>query len=124
MTDGPDPGRLRALHDSHPAAAPSFDMSTNEHLTIRHNAAASRFEADVEGELAVSLYRREGDTLWLTHTEVPWRAQGRGLAAELVRATLDWARAEGLRVRPLCGYVAAYMRRHPETQDLLATSGR
>jgi predicted GNAT family acetyltransferase len=99
-------------------------MPPAEPLAVRHNVAASRFEADVDGELAVSLYRRDGDTLLLTHTEVPWRAQGRGLAAELVRATLAWARAEGLKVRPLCGYVAAYMRRHPETQDLLATGGR
>ena len=98
--------------------------STPDPTPIRHNAAASRFEAEVEGELAVSSYRREGDVLWLTHTEVPWRAQGRGLAADLVRATLDWARAEGLKVRPLCSYVAAYMRRHPETQDLLASAGR
>jgi hypothetical protein len=99
-------------------------MSPNAMTAIRHNPEASRFEADVDGELAVSLYRRDGDTLLLTHTEVPWRAQGRGVAAELVQATLDWARAEGLRVRPLCGYVAAYMRRHPETQDLLAGAPR
>ena len=99
-------------------------MPPPEPIAVHHNVAASRFEADVDGELAVSLYRREGDTLLLTHTEVPWRAQGRGLAAELVRVTLDWARAEGLQVRPLCGYVAAYMRRHPETQDLLASGGR
>jgi predicted GNAT family acetyltransferase len=33
---------------------------------------------------------------------------------------MDWARAEGLKVRPVCGYVASYMRRHPQTQDLLA----
>ena len=32
---------------------------------------------------------------------------------------LAWARQEGLRVRPTCSYVAAYMQRHPETQDLL-----
>jgi predicted GNAT family acetyltransferase len=58
--------------------------------------------------------------LLLTHTEVPPALEGRGIAAALVKAALDWARAEGLRVRPLCSYVVAYMRRHPETQDLLA----
>lgn len=87
--------------------------------TVTHNAAAGRFEARVDGQLAECAYRRQGDTLLLTHTEVPSAAQGRGVAAALVKATLDWARAEGLRVRPLCSYVAAYMRRHPETQDLL-----
>lgn len=86
---------------------------------VRHNAAAARFELDVDGVPAVCAYRREGATLLLTHTEVPPHAEGRGIAARLVRATLDWARREGLTVRPLCSYVAAYMRRHPETQDLL-----
>jgi predicted GNAT family acetyltransferase len=46
--------------------------------------------------------------------------QGQGLAAALVAQALDWARQQGLRVRPTCSYVASYMRRHPETQDLLA----
>ena len=58
----------------------------------------------------------------LHDTEVPPALQGQGLAAELLHAVLIWARAEGLRVRPTCSYIAAYMRRHPETQDLLETS--
>lgn len=86
---------------------------------IQHNPAASRFEVGLDEGLGVCAYRRQGDVLLLTHTEVPPQVQGRGVAAALVAATLDWARAEGLRVRPLCGYVGAYMRRHPETLDLL-----
>lgn len=96
----------------------STDLPTSP--AIRHRPEASRFEADFEAGLAVCTYRRQGDMLLITHTEVPPALEGRGIAAALVQATLDWARAEGLRVRPLCGYVAAYMRRHPETQDLLA----
>lgn len=90
--------------------------------TLRHNPDASRFEIDLPEGLGLCQYRRQGDTLLLTHTEVPAALQGRGIAAALVAATLDWARAEGLRVRPLCSYVALYMRRHPQTQDLLARS--
>lgn len=89
-------------------------------ITVTHNAAASRFEAEFDGRLAVCAYHRVGDVLHLTHTEVPPSLQGQGIAAELVRETLAWARREGLRVRPLCSYVAAYMRRHPETADLVA----
>lgn len=68
---------------------------------------------------AVCAYRRQGDTLVLHHTEVPPALQGQGIAAVLVHAALDWARAERLQVRPVCSYVAAYMRRHPDTLDLL-----
>lgn len=88
-------------------------------VEVVHNPAAQRFEAQVGGRLAVCSYHESGGVLNLTHTEVPAAAQGRGVAGALVKATLDWARAEGKRVRPLCSYVAAYMRRHPETQDLL-----
>jgi len=89
-------------------------------LAVTHNPAASRFEADVAGRLAVCAYRLTDGVLYLTHTEVPGAAQGQGIAAALVQQTLDWARREGLRVRPQCSYVASYMRRHPETRDLLA----
>lgn len=89
-------------------------------FTIVHRPEATRFEADLDGRLAVCAYRRVDGTLHLTHTEVPPSLQGQGIAAALVQAALDWARAEGLRVRPLCSYVAAYMRRHPETRDLLS----
>ncbi|MFY9511501.1 MAG: GNAT family N-acetyltransferase [Rubrivivax sp.] len=88
--------------------------------SISHNAAASRFETSIDGQLGVCTYRLQDGVLWLTHTEVPPQAQGQGHAAALVKATLDWAREQGHLVRPLCSYVALYMRRHPETQDLLA----
>ena len=86
---------------------------------IVHNAPQSRFETVVDGRLSVCAYRRHGDLLLMTHTEVPPALQGRGIAAALVQAALAWARAEGLRVRPLCSYVAAYVRRHPEVRDLV-----
>ena len=87
-------------------------------VKVTHNAAASRFEAEFGGRLAVCAYQLVNGVMNLTHTEVPPSLQGRGIAAQLVCETLQWARNEGLRVRPLCCYVAAYMRRHPETQDL------
>jgi uncharacterized protein len=92
-------------------------------LVVTHNAEASRFEARPDGLLAICSYRRQGDTLVLHHTEVPPQLQGRGVAGELVQGALDWAREHGLRVRPTCSYVAAYMRRHPETHDLLENPG-
>jgi predicted GNAT family acetyltransferase len=64
--------------------------------------------------LAVAEYVRGVDELVLTRTFVPPALRGRGLAETLVRAALDFARAERLRVIPACSYVAAFVDRHPE----------
>jgi len=86
---------------------------------VQHQAESQRFVVITPQGLALCSYRREANVLVLPHTEVPAALEGRGIAAALVAAALAWARSEGLKVRPACSYVAAYMRRHPETQDLL-----
>ena len=89
-------------------------------IQIEHLPERGRFQARVDGQLCVADYRRHGERMEMTHTEVPPALAGRGIAAKLVRAALDHARGSGLKVLPLCSYVRVYMRRHPDTQDLLA----
>ena len=84
-----------------------------------HRPEKHRFEIDVEGEAAVALYERSGGRLFLTHTEVPEAHEGEGLGGTLAEAALAYARAEGLEVVPLCPFMAAYVRRHPQHQDLV-----
>jgi uncharacterized protein len=98
-------------------------MNSMNAPTIVHNPAAQRFEAGEGADLAECCYLRQGDVLVLHHTEVPPALQGLGLAGLLVQAALAWARENQLRVRPTCSYVAAYMKRRPDTQDLLAGAG-
>jgi predicted GNAT family acetyltransferase len=87
--------------------------------SARHNREASRFEATVDGHLCVCVYRVYGKVMMLTHTGVPAALRGRGIAAQLVQAALEFARSKGLKVRPDCSYAEVYMQRHPETLDLL-----
>jgi predicted GNAT family acetyltransferase len=87
--------------------------------SVRNNPDKGRFELDVDGELAVSNYRIRGDTIYFTHTEVPEAAAGRGIGNILARVALDYARANRLHVVPRCKFVAAFIRRHPEYQDLV-----
>lgn len=87
--------------------------------TVRHNAGESRFEVIEEGLLSVVDYTRTAGEIALTHTYVPVELRGRGIAEKLVRAALDFARAEKLRVVPECSYVDAFMARHVEFQSLL-----
>lgn len=87
---------------------------------VSQNAGASRFECQVDGRLSVLEYEMREGTMILTHTEVPRELSGRGIAQKIVGTALDHARAHHLRVVAQCPYVAAYIERHPEYQDLLA----
>jgi predicted GNAT family acetyltransferase len=88
-------------------------------MEISHDPAARRFRTRLDGHEAELVYRRQDGRLLIDHTGVPEAIGGRGVAGELVRAALDYARAEGLRVVPLCSYSAEYVRRHPEYADLV-----
>ena len=99
-----------------PEPTPAIDVS--------HNLDAHRFETTVDGAHGEAAYQRIGNTLHLVHTEVAPQLEGRGIAGALVEAMLDYAAANGLKVVPQCSYVRAWMRQHPETQELLAPGAR
>lgn len=85
---------------------------------VRDNTERRRFELDLDGHIAFSNYKRADGVLTVLHTEVPAALNGRGIGSRLVRGVLDIARAQGLKVKPLCPFVAAYMDKHPEYADL------
>ncbi|TCT07706.1 GNAT family N-acetyltransferase [Aquabacter spiritensis] len=73
------------------------------------------------GVEAMMTYRQSDPHMMvIDHTEVPRAFEGRGLAARLVAAAVADARRDGFKIRPLCSYVAAQFRRHPEWEDLRA----
>lgn len=84
---------------------------------IQHNQACSRFEWTEDGQLCVLDYVLKGDVMNITHTGVPSSVGGRGIAADLARTALETARANGWKVRPLCSYVEAWMRRQRGAYD-------
>jgi predicted GNAT family acetyltransferase len=90
---------------------------------IRHNAEQSQFETTVDGKVAYAEYDLEDPSrIVFTHTIVPDELSGRGIAAQLVQHGLEYARDNNLTVVPQCSYVAAFIRRHSEYQDLLAAN--
>ncbi len=86
---------------------------------VTDNTAHRRFELAEAGEVAFADYRREGGRLVIPHVEAPVALRGTGAAGRLMEGVLAIARQDGLKVVPLCGYAAAYIRRHKEHQDLL-----
>jgi len=98
-------------------------MSTiADHLPIVHNETASRFEADIHGQLAVVDYERRGDLLYFTHTSTPVPYRGQGVAGQLTAAALDYAEREGLQIVPLCSYTSSFVRANPQYQSLLKST--
>lgn len=87
---------------------------------VEHDATQQRFSLTVDGKQAYLQYSIVDGVMALTHTDVPPAIGGRGIAAQLVKASLDHARAHGLKVQPDCSYAALYLRKHTEYADLRA----
>ena len=88
---------------------------------LTDNTARSRYEYAAEGAVSFIDYRRSAGVIALTHAEVPPQLEGRGIGSRMARAVLDAIRAKGEKVIPQCSFVAAFIRRHPEYQDLVAS---
>jgi predicted GNAT family acetyltransferase len=100
-------------------------MSQNaQEIAVTNNEAKQRYEAWVDGHLAVLTYERDGNSIIYLHTAVPSAVSGRGIANLLAKTALDEARAQKRIVVPECPFVAAYIRRHPEYLALVAESQR
>jgi predicted GNAT family acetyltransferase len=73
------------------------------------------------GAEAEMTYRKSGDgPMIIDHTGVPPEFEGRGIASKLVNAAIADARSQGFKITPVCSYVVAQFRRHPEWADLRA----
>lgn len=94
-------------------------MSQTSATAVQHDAAASRFTLDVDGQQARLDYHLDEGLMVITHTGVPQPLEGRGLASQLTRAAFEHAKAQGWNVRPQCSYAAAWAERHPEYSQLL-----
>jgi len=88
--------------------------------TVRDNIDRHRFEMDLgDGTFAFAEYTLPAGKIMFTHTEVPPAHEGHGIGSLLVRTALASARERELQVIPICPFFAAYIKNHPEEQDLL-----
>lgn len=77
---------------------------------VEHQPDQQRFIIEQDGNTCVLDYVRRGDTVNFTHTYVPFRLRGKGLAELLVEEALRWADGESLRKEASCWYVAKYLK--------------
>jgi predicted GNAT family acetyltransferase len=90
-----------------------------ETLNIINNEQRQQFQLEVEGELASLEYRMHEGMIVLMHTEVPATLGGLGIGSALAEYALNYARANHLPAKVYCPFVAAYVKRHPEYEDIV-----
>jgi uncharacterized protein len=104
-------------------------------LQIDDNADQHRYEALLDGKLAGFIqYRLQDGRMAMVHAEVDSAHEGQGVGSELAKVALADVRGRGLKLVPLCPFIAGYVRRHPDRyldlvpeplrEKLLAGSGR
>jgi hypothetical protein len=80
---------------------------------------SKRFELMEDGHTAYADYRLEGDVLHIQFVFAPEGLRGRGAAGRLMESIVAEARAQSLKIHPICGYAAAWLRKHKEHQNLV-----
>jgi predicted GNAT family acetyltransferase len=78
-----------------------------------HDEAQSRYELRIDGQVAAQAqYRRQGDAVCFTHTEVDSAYEGQGLGSKLAAQALDDVKSRGLKAVPQCSFIRGYIERH------------
>lgn len=98
----------------------------SDSITVVENVPESRFEATraddgaVVGFIEYDAAAGGEGVVVMVHTVVAPEVEGQGIGGRLARGALDLVRSSGRTVVPLCSFVAAYLRRHPEYSDLVS----
>ncbi|MBS3819737.1 N-acetyltransferase [bacterium] len=100
----------------------SIHRKNPEDLTVRHEPSAQRFAVRLNKKIGYLSYENRGwDILDYAHVFVPPEFRGQGIAAQLTKTALDYARKNGFAVIPSCPYVDYYLRKHPEYNDVVVS---
>ena len=89
-------------------------------IEVVHNPEKKRFEMQLGDQIAMVKYILGSSEMIFTHTEVPEAFEGHGVASKMAKVAIEYAKEKGMRIRPMCPYIAAYIKRHPEYQSITA----
>ena len=90
-------------------------------IVVKHDKTKHQFTSEVEGKIAKLDYlvMPDGKILDYVSTYVPPELRGRQIAGQIVKAALEYAKENKLRVIPSCSFVQAYIEGHPEYQEVV-----
>jgi len=89
-------------------------------LVIRDDPENHRYVLELGGEVAgLAVYHLRGSRLYFVHTEIHSGHEREGLGSALARGALDDVRGQGAKIVPLCPFIASWIQRHPDYEDLI-----
>ncbi len=89
-------------------------------MEVVHDKDGLRFFIETKAEDAELTYSFvEEKTMDFDYTFVPESSRGKGMADQLVKTGLDFAKSNNMKVIPSCPVVENYARRHPEYKDII-----
>lgn len=86
-----------------------------------HGRYVARIDG-LDGEAEITFTRRGSSLISADHAGAPDSMRGTGAALALVEFMIADARANGLKIIPICPYVKAQFRKHPDWADVMTTS--
>lgn len=92
----------------------NYNMDEAVQLKLDDQGNGAFTISDGDKQLGEMVVRERDHLLTVYHTEVIAEAEGKGLAKKMLNAMVDYARSHQLQVLPLCPYVHAQFKRHPE----------
>lgn len=87
---------------------------------IKNDKSGSRFFLEIDGEEVYLMYDENKNVIDLYSTYTPPKLRGKGFAAKVVRAALEYAKEKKLKVIPSCWYVRKFIEENPEYQNLVS----
>jgi uncharacterized protein len=89
-------------------------------IAVRNDPDGERYVAEIGAETAgYTVYHLRHGIYFFAHTEIEDRFTGQGIGKTLVRSALDDVRAHDGTIVPICPYVAGFINRNPEYEDLV-----
>jgi len=93
---------------------------SKERYRVVHDAQTRRFKLTINGiEVSHAIYEVQEDTIIIISTYTQPQYRGRGLAARLMRAIVDFAEEKGLNIKPACSYAVRFFKKHPEYEHII-----
>lgn len=91
-----------------------------EEYVLINNTDSNQYEFHIDGYIPKIEYVKSANgEIYLTHTEVPYELEGRGIGSQLAYKVLEDIKTQGLRLVPLCPFVAGYIKKHPEWKEIV-----